>query len=144
MSTATLTKETITVGAIGKFGVKVGDVWYGTAKDTLKPTDFVAGQTYEVLTEPWAKGGKSGKNITQIIGQGAASAAPAVSNTAPRGTTAAPAANKDQRILWQGVTQAALQSPAIAGMQFTNVNEYVSLVKEAATQLVAFIEDKAR
>lgn len=142
MSTATLTKETITVGAIGKFGVKSGDVWYGTAKDTLKPTDFVAGQTYEVLTEPWAKGGKSGKNIVQIVNQGSTAPAPA-QTSAPR-SSSQPAANKDQRILWQGVVQAALNSPALAGMQFTNVNEYVGLVKETATQLVAFIEEKAR
>lgn len=132
------TKETITVGAIGKFGVKVGDVWYGTAKDTLKPTDFVAGNTYEVLTEPWSKNGKSGKNIVQIVASGAA--APAAS--APQGSSQS--SNKDKRILWQGVVQAALQSQGIAGLPFTNVNEYMSFVKEVSNQAVAFIEEKSK
>lgn len=142
MSTATLTKETITIGAIGKFGVKVGDVWYGTKKDTLKPTDFVAGQTYDVLTEPWSKNGKSGVNITQITNQ-TTFAKPAESGVT-RVSNNQPSINKDQRILWQGLVQAAAQSPALASLPFTNINEYVASVKEAATQLVAFVEEKAK
>lgn len=141
MSTATLTKETITIGQIGKFGVKVGDVWYGIKKDTLKPTDFVAGQTYEVLTEPWSKNGKSGVNIAQVVGQNAVAS---VQVSAPRVSSNQPSVNKDQRILWQGLVQAAAQSPALASLPFTNINEYIASVKEAATQLVAFVEEKAK
>lgn len=144
MSTATLTKETVTIGSIGKFGVKVGDVWYGTAKDTLKPTDFVAGNTYEVLTEPWSKNGKSGKNIVQIVASGSSSAAAASAPAASVPSGSSQPTNKDKRILWQGVVQAALQSQGIAGLPFTNVNEYMSFVKEVANQSVAFIEEKSK
>lgn len=68
MASNTQLKETITVEVAGKWGPKANGKYYGL-KRPLQPTDFEAGKTYDVLTEPWAKGEKSGVNIVQNLGE---------------------------------------------------------------------------
>ena len=68
MGTNTQLKETITVEVAGKWGPKANGKYYGLRRP-LQPTDFVAGVTYDVLTEPWTKGDKSGVNIVQNLGE---------------------------------------------------------------------------
>lgn len=49
---------------------------------------------------------------------------------------------KNRRILRQGAIQHALVSPAIAGMQYTNLEEFLVLVRQAAEYAIAFVEEK--
>lgn len=46
---------------------------------------------------------------------------------------------KSIRILRQGAFQHALVSPALAGMRFNTMDEYLALVKEAADKTIAMI-----
>lgn len=43
---------------------------------------------------------------------------------------------KNERILRQGVYQAVVQSPGIAGLSFTNIDEYLALVEKAAEAII--------
>jgi len=47
---------------------------------------------------------------------------------------------KSRRILRQGVYQHALVSPALAGMQFNSMQEFLDLVKQAAEGIIKEIE----
>lgn len=63
-------KRTITVDAVGKFGVRHGDLWYGVKKENgkavLELSSFKTGTEYDVLVEAW----KPGKfNICQIVAE---------------------------------------------------------------------------
>jgi hypothetical protein len=68
--------EVVKIDRVGKFGPSINGKWYGLKKP-LQPTDFIAGQAYEIETEPWSKNGKSGINIMKATP--ASSAAPSVS-----------------------------------------------------------------
>jgi len=46
---------------------------------------------------------------------------------------------KSIRILRQGAYQHAMVSPALAGLRFNNLDEYLALVKEAADKMIAMI-----
>lgn len=51
---------------------------------------------------------------------------------------------KDKKILVQGVTQAVLSSPAVAGLGYTNEAELVALVKRVATQMIEFVREQSK
>lgn len=46
---------------------------------------------------------------------------------------------KSTRILRQGIYQAVVQSPGLAGLQYTNAQEYVKLVETVAEQLIVLV-----
>ena len=48
---------------------------------------------------------------------------------------------KNRRILRQGLVQAVVQSPILAGLGYTNKQEALALVKEVATDLINFVEN---
>ena len=138
----------IIIEAVGKFGVKAEGKWFGV-KRPIKPTDFTVGTAYVVKTEPWEAKGKSGVNIVSV------SPCDAVKNVDPEPVKAAPVnqkaevnkapisdyeANKNRRILRQGVYQAVVQSPGIAGLGFTSPSELVANVREVSEQLIKLIE----
>lgn len=49
--------------------------------------------------------------------------------------------NRSRRILRQGIVQAVVQSPALAGLQFRGLDEYLVIVKDAANKLISFVEE---
>ena len=49
---------------------------------------------------------------------------------------------KSKRILVQGLTQAVLQSPGLAGLPYANEEQYVALVKSVTDKLIAYVEGK--
>ena len=49
---------------------------------------------------------------------------------------------KSKRILVQGITQAVVQSPGLAGLPYANEEQYVDLVKRVSDKLVSYIEGK--
>jgi hypothetical protein len=140
MGTQALLKESITVAQVGEFGVRVGDEWYG-CNEPIESSDFVAGKTYEVLYKrgkPSEKYPQGKAYISQIVGEGKAVTAATVT------TAKAPSLNdgdKNVRILRQGVYQAVLQSPALAGFAATR-DEYLALVKNTAEEIIKAIESK--
>lgn len=151
----------ITVEVAGKFGPKVNGEWIGIDRDSgLKPSDFVAGQTYNVETKPYtSKSGKKGINIVAIkedrpvksdelkkvsneIAREYTARATKLSTTPTVIETAED--RKSRRILYQGILQAALQSPSLAGLPATNVTEFMALVKEVVRQSAEFVTEEAR
>ena len=52
--------------------------------------------------------------------------------------------NKDRRILVQGIVQSVTHAPAIAGLPFTNVNEFVANVKAASEQLIEYVLERSK
>ena len=51
--------------------------------------------------------------------------------------------NKSRKILVQGVTQAVVQSPLLAGLPFTNTDEAINLVKEVSLALIEFVDEES-
>lgn len=144
MATQDLLKETVTIAQVGEFGVRVGDEWYGV-NDPVETNNFIPGNTYDVLYKkgkPSEKYPQGKKYISQIVGEGKAVTAATVTKT-PTHAPAAPAVHgdKDVRILRQGVYQAALHSPALAGFAATTT-EYIALVKNVAEDIIKAIENK--
>lgn len=138
----------IIIEAVGKFGVKAEGKWFGV-KRPIKPTDFVVGSMYDIVTEPWEAKGKSGINIVKANEASAAKAPePEPVKVAPVNQKAevnkAPIsdyeANKNRRILRQGVYQAVVQSPGIAGLGYTTIPELIANVREVSEQLIKLIE----
>jgi hypothetical protein len=71
----TLTQERITVGEVGKWGVRVGGDWYSLDKKSgLSPAHFVPNQTYDVTVAASTTGKKY---IHQLLASYAAPATPA-------------------------------------------------------------------
>lgn len=50
---------------------------------------------------------------------------------------------KSRKILVQGVTQAVIQAPFLAGLPFTNSEEAVKLIKEISVALIEFVDEKS-
>lgn len=150
--------EIITVEAAGKYGPKANGKWYGV-KRPLKATDFTAGQTYEIETEDWNSNGKSGVNITSVcplenetktvapvknvkaVTKGTVIRDIISSSTESTGVGLSYEELKNRRILRQGMVQATVQSPMLAGLPFTNANDAVALVKDVANQLIDFVQE---
>lgn len=137
--------ETITIEAVGKFGPKANGKWWGV-KRPLKSTDFVKGETYEIETENWESNGKNGVNIVSVkkskdvaITTNKKSEEQAVKTEVK---VSSYEENKNRRILVQGITQAALVSPALAGLPFTTVNDIVNNAKEVANQMIKFVDEQ--
>ncbi len=124
-------KEEITIEAVGKWGVKVGERWYKT-NEPLTPQSFQRGVSYSVLVKD------SGKNkyICQIVGEQAA---------APSGVGSGPETDKrftssgnwddrdkekQDRIIRQGVWQATVQSPALAAFAGGSYEEFVEATRK--------------
>lgn len=97
------------------------------------------------------------KGYTSIIGVVDAPAAEPIAETveAPKKVIHAPRIEspeikvsyedaKSKRILVQGLTQAVLQAPFLAGLPFTNKEEAVALVKAITIELVDFVNDQAK
>jgi len=51
---------------------------------------------------------------------------------------------KSRKILVQGVTQAVVQSPMLAGLPFTNSTEAIQLVKEVSLALIEFVDEESK
>lgn len=137
--------ELLTVEAVGKFGPKANGKWYGVKKP-LGPNDFKKGETYEVETENWKSGEKTGMNIVTAKPHAQTQAKTTV--VTKNKDVAAPVLNyedsKNKRILIQGIVQAVAQAPALVQLTITNVDEYTNLVKEAAKQLIDFVNEETR
>lgn len=151
---ANLIKETIKVTAVGQFGPKVGNVWY-SLNEPLTPADFIAGQTYEVLVRvsgPSQKNPMGGKKyISQIVSQSEETIAPKITSTTDTTYVGAKNVTFKQRDYDAeargkskfGLYAAALQSPALAGLQFNGIEELFVLVRKAADDGMAYVfEDK--
>lgn len=150
----------ITVEVAGKFGPKANGQWLGIDRDSgLTPSDFVAGQTYDVEVKSWSSKGKSGTNIVAIKEDRPVKSdeLKKVSNEIAREYTARAAKpsttptvietaedRKSRRILYQGILQAALQSPSLAGLPATNVTEFMALVKEVVRQSAEFVTEEEK
>lgn len=151
-----MTKETITISYVGKFGPSVDGVWYNVdQKSGLKPGQFEKGKTYTVLVSV-SKTGK--KYIQQIIGE-SNEAAPEVREeksgddkilqapitTASSGgssLTYSTYGKRDFEAEARGKVAcaaytAALQSPGLA-MYATSKEEYLKIVAEAALAAIEF------
>lgn len=120
--------KTLLIEAVGKYGVKANNVWYGVEKSKVSLDSFEINGLYEVETQAWNKNGKSGENIISVK---------KVENTSTTTSTQYVPVNKDKRILWQGVVQ------AVAGAVLISDVNNIELVKKHATELVKFIEEKA-
>jgi hypothetical protein len=81
------------------------------------------------------------KAQSQIIAESAKGAA----ENAPAQTVPAKSytENKDAKILYQGLTQAALQSMGLTQWPFESRKEYLAAVKEAVDELAAFVLERA-
>lgn len=148
-----INKEVITIEAVGKFGPKANGKWYGV-KRPLTTSGFAKGLTYEVETEGWESKGKTGINIVNIIKTVEPEAPTSVGNNASSTTMTAnslPAITKtvynssdskqkDRRILVQGIVQAVVQSPSLAGLPFTTSDEVVNHVLKVSKSLIEFVE----
>lgn len=147
-------KETIFVDGTGNWGPRSGEEWYGV-NEPIEATDFVKGETYEVLIKrgkPTPKFPQGKKYIAQILGQVKLTAKDVTTSPLPSSavsevladriqTAKQVAEDKGVRILRQGITQAVVQSPALASMDFDGTTEgYLTLVKAVSTQLIAFVE----
>lgn len=51
---------------------------------------------------------------------------------------------KNRRILVQGITQAVVQSPILAGLGYTDKTQAVAIVKEVAKELIAFVDEQSK
>lgn len=134
-----LEKETLSVAQVGEFGIRVGDEWYGV-NEPLEPSDFVGGKTYDVLVKrgkPSEKYPQGKKYIAQVVGENTPTTASKIATSAAQSNNVNDA--KGTRILRQGVYQATLQSPALAGFAATP-DEYLALVKTTAEKVITFIE----
>jgi hypothetical protein len=52
--------------------------------------------------------------------------------------------NKNRRILVQGITQAVVQSPILAGLGYTDEKQAVEIVKNVSRQLIAFVDEESK
>ncbi|HWY36736.1 MAG TPA: hypothetical protein VNX68_18975 [Nitrosopumilaceae archaeon] len=144
---SSVTKDTIVVDGIntktkypkfnsGSLKLASGE-WLNVSND-VDINFFMKGETYEVEIETNDKGYQT---LVKVLGTGESTV-----KTTPS-TKAAPKQRdfdsvtdaKSIRILRQGVVQAVVQSPALAGMQFSTMDEYLKLVEDAATKLIEFI-----
>lgn len=147
-------KETIFIDQVGDWGPRSGDDWFGV-NEPIEATDFVKGETYEVLIKrgkPTPKFPQGKKYIAQILGQVQLTAKDVTTSPLPssavsevladvRQTAKAAADEKGVRILRQGVYQAVLHSPALTVMDFNATSEgYLALVKEVAEAVIQLIE----
>lgn len=154
--TADLIQETIKVDQAGNWGPRVGETWYGI-NEPLEAKDFVQGQTYNVLVKvgkPTPKSPHGKRYITQIVGQeshpkdGPAVTTPAAMTggtqstsspkQAPVNTYGSVTDEKSIRILRQGVFQAVLQTPSLAGTDMTP-DQLVAFVKDVSEKIILAI-----
>ena len=49
---------------------------------------------------------------------------------------------KSRRILRQGIVQAVVQSPIVAGLSFATEAEAVALIKRVSTELINFVDNQ--
>lgn len=131
--------EILTVEVAGKFGPKCNEKWYGV-KRPLKASDFENGKSYEVDLEEWKEGRFNivkAKEVTE-------KSPPKAKETAKKQQKVAKDSNddKNQRILVQGITQAAMTCPSLAGLPFTNVEELKANIQELADEMIEYVEGK--
>lgn len=151
-----MTKETITVSFVGKYGPSVNGEWFNIdQKSGLKASQFEKDKTYTVLVSV-SKTGK--KYIHQIVGEDAVPSTredkpgddkilqrPEAFTTSTVGGSATyytPPAKRDFEAEARGKVAcatyaAALQSPGLA-MYATSKDEYLKLVAEAAQAGIDF------
>lgn len=51
---------------------------------------------------------------------------------------------KNKKILVQGLTQAAITSPALAGLSYTNVKELAANAKALALEMIEFVREESK
>ncbi len=52
--------------------------------------------------------------------------------------------SKNKRILTQGIVQAVVQSPSLAGLPFTNVEDVITNVTKVSDELIKWIEEQIK
>lgn len=82
--------------------------------DVLGETDNVADQA------------KSGISVTQV-------------SASPNSHAVSAFSQKDNNILVQGITQAVLASPGVAGLGYTNQAEFIETVESVARHMIKFV-----
>lgn len=131
--------EILTVEVAGKFGPKCDGKWYGV-KRPLKALDFENGKSYEVDLEEWKEGRfniTKAKEVTE-------KSPPETKKVAKKQQKGVKDVNEDKnnRILVQGLTQAAMTCPSLAGLPFTNVVELKENIQELANEMIEYVESK--
>ncbi len=148
---------------IGKFGPKVGDVWYPlSSKSGLKPDNFEKDKTYSVLVYT---SGTGKKYINQLLGETAEviTTTPATTITGGYVSQGAEKPGDDKILAAQpkpafkardfdaetagkiscASFAAALASPALA-MYALNKEDYLKLVKETADLMVSYTVEQQK
>lgn len=146
--------ETITVDALTKYGVKVSGKNYNYSK-FYNGEALVAGNTYEVETYTSDKGAIY-INSAKLVGS-TSRAQVSVSQSAPKTVSvggqdilvqseakqSAPAltyAEKDVRILTQGIVQAVVQSPFLTSSD--KDEDFLNRVKAISLELIKFVKEQ--
>lgn len=135
-------QETIVVEQVGQFGVRAGEKWYGVY-EPLKPSDFIAGQSYDVVSAK-SKTGKS--YIKQLTGNTSsvktAKEKPGDDKILSKGGDdyIKRLEDKNEQIKRQGLIQATLQSPGLVAFA-SNAEEYWNLVQNFAERGIKFVEN---
>ena len=160
MKTKDKVVSVITVKGISAFGVlDTNEKWHNPKKGIISPSQFERGKTYEITEEEWSKGEKSGYNIVSYKDVTGNVTAPAVkvsrtpskenideivqvmkTDTAP--LVSSYEENKNRKILVQGITQAAMVSPGVAGLQAENDVQLTDNFKRVADEMIRYVEDK--
>ncbi len=146
--------EVVTIEAVSdKFknkynsgSVLVGGKWLQVSS-RLNIKDFQKDSQVTVETETNDKGYTS---ITDIVKdtvpekpKKAAKAKESDAITQPTKVVSSYEDTKSRRILVQGITQAVIQSPMLAGLSFTNEAEAVEVVKTVSVALIAFVNEQS-
>lgn len=135
----------ITVEAKSSYGVKnkTDQQWYNPAKKDLLSL-FAVGNTYEVVIVENKKGDKVYKNIAaaKLVEAAKPVVAKARAENKPL-ISANYADNKDRRILYQGLTQAVLQSPIMNMVEQSNVPSFVEHIVKALAEMVTRLSQDA-
>lgn len=160
----TITVEAVTTKFANKYNsgsVKVGDKWLQVAKN-VDINAFQKGASIDVETKTNDKGytsivalaGIAGSGLDALIEKEVASARKAkkavkpveevTQTAAPKFDYAANEANKNRRILIQGLVQACVASPSLAGLPYTTVSELAKNAQALAEEMIAFVEKKLR
>lgn len=136
-------KESIVVERLAKYGPVVNGQFYSlSSKSGLSLSAFEVGKQYEVLVYT-SDSGK--KYINQVVGGASTKKddkpGDIKSMVVPSSTYAI--TNKDDRILWQGITQAVLQDPSYQ-MFSANRDELIANRLKDIEMYVNFIKDNAK
>lgn len=131
-----LEKRTITIGRVGPYGVKVGEVWYGLNRP-ITPKDFTESKTYDVEMKE-SKGKYYIVSVLREVYSTVAKVQEAKEVVAALPTYKDETAERQERILRQGIVQ-AVASAVLTNRELTD--EVLGQVESIAMRLISFVKN---